>query len=72
VIFINISGRCKRLIGELRRTKSWLLRGFVGDYTIQPYGDYFRNHEIRMPRKHPGFNGKYPSLFFVPQVDFWD
>ena len=27
-------------------------------------GDYFINHEIRIPFNQPGFNGKYPSCFF--------
>ena len=37
------------------------------------------NHEIRIPIKQPGFNGKYPRVFFVFQgesdygfVTSWD
>ena len=31
---------------------------YIGDYTTQLYGDYFINHEIRIPINQPGFNGK--------------
>ena len=27
--------------------------GYIGDYTTQLYGDYFINHEIRIPINHP-------------------
>ena len=37
--------------------------GYVGDYTTQSYRDYFINHEIRIPIKQAGFNGKQPRVF---------
>ena len=36
--------------------------GYIGDCTTQLYG--IINHDIRIPIKQPGFNGKYPSLCF--------
>ena len=33
-------------------------------FPTQLNGDYFINHETRIPIKEPGFNGKYPSFFF--------
>ena len=39
--------------------------GYIGDENpTQLYGDYFITHEIRIPIKQPGFNGKYPDCFF--------
>ena len=31
---------------------------YIGDYTTQLYGDYFINHEIRIPTNQPVFHGK--------------
>ena len=36
--------------------------GFIGDYTTQLCGDYFINHEIRIPSlNNQYFHGKYSS-----------
>ena len=45
-------------------TKNLVVLGDIGDYTTQLCGDYFINHEIRIPIKQPVFHGKYPALFF--------
>ena len=42
--------------------KLWLFRVYRGP--TQLHGDYFITHEIRIPIKQPGFNGKYPDCFF--------
>ena len=39
-----------------KRAPGFLL--YIGEYTTQLCGDYFINHEIRIPIKQPGFNGK--------------
>ena len=37
----------------------WLFRVYIGDdKTTQLCGDYFIKHDIRIPSKQPGFNGK--------------
>ena len=34
----------------------WL--GYVGDEILRNYGDYNKNHEIRIPINQPVFHGK--------------
>ena len=48
---------------EVLKKGPWLVRLFVGDdksnYPVASYiGDYFINHEIRIPINQPGFNGQ--------------
>ena len=38
--------------------------GFIGDYTIQLYGDYKKKTIIRIPIKQPVFHGKSTGFFF--------
>ena len=47
-----------------KRVLGWL--GYVEHEILPSYiRDYFISHEIRIPIKQPGFNGKYPrDMFF--------
>ena len=46
----------------------WLFMVYRGWKPTQLYGDYFINHDIRIPINHPGFTGKYGRFFFVAQM----
>ena len=46
-------------VSNEKRDPGYLL--YIEDYTTQLYGDYFINHDIRIPIKQPGFNGTKSS-----------
>ena len=52
----------RRDVSAMKTGPKRLLRGFVGDEKRPSYvgiiTDYFINHDIRIPIKQPGFNGK--------------
>ena len=53
-----------------KRAPGWL--GYIGDYTTQLYGDYFINHEIRIPIEINQYfmESKGPRVFFAAQMCF--
>jgi len=46
----------ERVPGCLRNVEDEIMPSFMGNLIL---------YDIRIPIKQPGFNGKYPSFFFV-------
>ena len=68
VNFLHLSvcpdGLCRRLLSEaLKIGTGWLIAlwdclGCIGDEILPKYIGIIVNHEIRIPIKQPGFNGR--------------
>ena len=60
---------CSRVLFQVSNEKKTLVGlGYMEDYTTHPNGDYFINHEIRIPIKQPEKNMMESTSFFVCQV----